>query len=277
MDKLDAFRSIAAGASRGELSFPTNVNASLRIQQALNDPDCHLESAAKLLTAEPLIAARTVAVANSAAYSRGLEITDVRTAVMRLGFRNLQSLVAATIVRQLGNASNDSSVRAMSAALWEHTAHVAALAHAIARYVHKVDPDTAMFAALVHEIGAFYLLSRADDFPGVLEGDNGAWAEYGEKVIGRSVLKTLGVPEAVSTAVESLWFGLRALPPETLGDVLLLANDLSPVPSPLQQHADATTLDEASTLDFAMGGGTLKSILEESADEVASLTKALLQ
>ena len=98
MDRLDAFKAIAEQAGRGELTFPANVNASLRLQQALNDPDCHVEAAAKLIQANPLLAARSVAIANSAAYNRsGNELTNVRASVARLGFRTLKSMVAAAL------------------------------------------------------------------------------------------------------------------------------------------------------------------------------------
>jgi len=56
----------------------------------------------------------------------------------------------------------------------------------------------------------------------------------------------------------------------------LLANDLAPVQSPLQQRAGGNTVESAATIDFVVGNGTLASILEESADEVQSLTAALL-
>lgn len=277
MDKLEVFRMIAAQASRGDLAFPTNVNASLKLQQTLDYPDCHLEAAAKLVQAEPLLAARTVAIANAAAYNRSnAEITNVRSAVMRLGFQTLRSLVAALIVRQFAGTITDPALRAQSDQLWVHTAHVAALAQVIARRVTHVDPETAMFAGIVHEIGGFYLLSRAGEFPGLLDGGAEVWVEYGEAIIGRGVLKQLAVPDSVMKAVEALWHGFRALPPETLGDTLLLANDLAPVGSPLHQRPGATTMQTASTIDFAVGGGTLNSILDESAEEVQSLTAALL-
>lgn len=277
MDKLEAFKTIAAEASRGDLIFPTNVNASLKIQQTLNDPDCHLDAAAKLVMTEPLLSARTVAVANSVAYNRsGMEVTSVSVAVMRMGFRTLRSLVAAVVVRQLSSKIADPVMQKMSSQLWEHTANVAALAHVIARRVTHVDPETAMFAGLVHEVGGFYLLSRAMDFPGILEGDREDWAEYGEKIIGRGVLKKLAVPEQVTEAVEALWYGFRAVPPVTLGDTLMLANDLSPVPSPFHTKEGATTPQSASTIDFVVGDGTLSSILEESAEEVRELTAALM-
>jgi HD-like signal output (HDOD) protein len=277
MDRLDAFKSIAAQAGRGELTFPTNVNATLKLQRALNDPDCHAETAARLVQAEPLLAARTVAIANSVAYNRsGNEITNVRNAVQRVGFRTLNALAAAVIVRQLDSKIKDPVLRKMSDQLWQHSAHVAALSQVIAKRVAHVDPETALFAGIVHEVGGFYLLSRAEEFPGLLDGEPDEWIEHGEVEIGRGVLRKLDVPAPVMAAIEAAWEGMRALPPETLGDTLLLANDLSPVPSPLHTRPGATTRTSASTIDFVIGEGSLNSILEESAEEVQSLTSALM-
>lgn len=277
MDRLSALKSIAAEASRGELSFPTSVNATLKLQRALGEADCHIEQAASLVQAEPLLAARTVAIANSVAYKRsGSEVTNVRAAVQRVGFRTLGALAAAVIVRQLASEIRDSALRAKADQLWAHSAHVAALAQVIARRVSCVDPETAMFAGIVHEVGGFYLLSRADAFPGLLEGGADEWIEHGEVAIGRAVLLKLGVPVAVMGAIEALWNGMRALPPETLGDTLLLANDLAPLSSPLHERPGATTRDSAATIDFTTGKGTLAKILEESSEEVNSLTAALM-
>jgi len=155
---------------------------------------------------------------------------------------------------------------------------VAALSQVIARRVSCVDPETAMFAGIVHEVGGFYLLSRAGEFPGLLDGEGGfeEWIEHGQVAIGRGVLLKLGVPVPVMGAIEALWNGLRALPPETLGDTLLLAKDLAPFPSPLYQRPGATTLDAAATIDFTVGEGTLAQVLAESAEEVKSLTAALI-
>ena len=153
---------------------------------------------------------------------------------------------------------------------------MAALSHVIARRITHVDPETALFAGIVHEVGGFYLLSRAEEFPGLLAGGPDEWIEHGEVEVGRGVLLKLGVPQPVMAAIESMWGGMRVLPPETLGDTLMLANDLSPVHSPLHERAGATTRQAASTIDFATGEGTLASIIEESADEVRTITDALL-
>lgn len=148
MDKLEVYRIIAAQATHGELSFPTNVNASLKIQAALDDPECHIEAAVKLIAAEPLLSARTVAIANSAAYNpAGRDISNVRVAVARLGFRTLRALVAAMIVRQFAEKLSDPILRVKSTQLWEHSAHVAALSYVIAKRISKVDPETAFLPA----------------------------------------------------------------------------------------------------------------------------------
>jgi HD-like signal output (HDOD) protein len=277
MDRLEALKSIAAQAGRGELTFPTSVDATLTLQRALLDGDCHVDTAARLVQAEPLLAARTVSIANSVAYNRaGNDVTNVRAAVQRVGFRTLGALAAAVIVRQLASEITDPALRARADRLWEHSAHVAALAQVIARRVSRVDPETAMFAGIVHEVGGFYLLSRAGEYPGLLDGEPEEWIEHGEVALGRAVLLRLGVPAPVMGAIEALWNGMRALPPETLGDTLMLANDLSPVASPLHERAGALTQQAAATIDFTTGEGTLARILEESADEVRGLTAALL-
>jgi HD-like signal output (HDOD) protein len=276
MDRLDALKSIAAQAGRGELSFPTHVTATLKLQHALSDPDCHVEEAARLVQTEPLLAARTVALANSAAYKRsGNDVTNVRAAVQRVGFRTLGALAASVIVRQLAGEVTDPAMRARADQLWQHSANVAALALVIARRVSFVDPDTAMFAGIVHEVGGFYLLSRAAEFPGLLEGGADEWLDHGQTAIGRGVLRKLGVPGPVMGAIEALWNGMRALPPETLGDTLLLAKDLAPIPSPLLERPGVSPAQACATVDFTVGDGTLALILQESAEEVRSLVAAL--
>jgi hypothetical protein len=277
MDKLEIFRGIAAEAGRGDITFPANVKGSLKLQLALDDDDCHIDAAAKLVMAEPLLSAYTVAVANSVAYNRsGNEITNVRMAVTRLGFRTLKTMVGTLIVRQLNSAIRDPQLRALSAALWEHTAHVAALAQVLARKVSKIDPDTAMFAATMHEAGGFYLLVRAEAFPGLMDDNSEAWIGYGEKLIGRGVLRQLGVPAQILEAVDVLWQGVPNYPPRTLGDTLLLANELAQVASPLRAPRSAHEREAIEQIDFDVNGSTLRRILRESQEEIDSLTAALL-
>ncbi|MDL2354701.1 MAG: HDOD domain-containing protein [Pseudomonadota bacterium] len=278
MNRLETFGLIAAQAERGELTFPTSVNAALRLQLALDNPDCHIEDAIKLVLGEPQLAARTVALANSAAFNRNGEatVTNVRAAVMRIGYRNLQMLVASLVVRQFGSRIVDPQLRSKAEQLWEHTGHVAALAQVFARRVTFVDPDTAWFAAIVHEVGGFYLLSRADEFPGLLDADPENWAQLCEEVVSREVMKKLSIPDTVMDAIQNLRCGLMEMPPSTLLDTLLLANKFAPVQSPLSPVAPPPVLHADSALDFVLDQATLDSILQEAAEQFQLLNTALL-
>jgi HD-like signal output (HDOD) protein len=278
MNRLQAFGLIVAQASRGELVFPNSVNGALKLQLALADPDCHTEEAIRLVLGDPLLAARTVALANSVVFNRAGEtpITSARTAILRMGYRNLYTLVAAMVVRQFGAKIADPVLRIKAEQLWEHTIHVATLAHAIARHVTYVDADTAMFAGIVHEVGGFYLLSRADDFPGLLDGDTEDWVSVAEEVICREVMRKLLIPEPVSTAIEGMRDSLLAIPPDSLLDTLLLAKQLAPVASPLRPESPLPPSGEDAVIDFVIDRELMGTIMAESDAAVRAMNAALL-
>lgn len=277
MDRLDVLRSIATKAHQGDMAFPVSVRASFKIKQAIDDPDCALDMLVRLIGSEPLLSVRLVALANAAVYRRtGVEATTVRTAVMRLGFRPAQNALTAVMVRQFSSAVTHPMLRAASDRLWRHTVYVAALAHIIARRSGTVDPETAMFAGLVHEIGGFYLLACAEGFPGLLDLHAADWEDYGVTLIARGVMQALAVPECVREAVDCIWHGMGALPPASLGDVLALADHLAPISSPLTGRSRAMANGSNDALGFVIGLDAENSILEASAQEVHSLVAALL-
>jgi HD-like signal output (HDOD) protein len=277
VNRLEAFGTIAAQAARGEISFPTSVNAVLRLQHALNDPDCHLEDAIRLVLGEPQLAARTVALANSSTFnSSGKPITNVRSAVTRVGYRNLQMLVASLVVRQFGARIEDPDLRDKAEQLWEHTVQVAALAHVFARRITFVNPDTAMFTGIVHEVGGFYLLSRADGFPGLLDDDPEKWAELCEDVVTREVARKLALPEPVAEAIFELRGSFLHMPPTTLLDTLLLANLYASVPSPLGTMRAPLPDHSESMLDYLLDEDSLHRMIAEAAEISASMGGPLL-
>lgn len=279
MDINAVLSRIAATASGDELVFPTTAEMALKVQRLLDDPDCSIEQLARLVQGDPLLATRVVAMANSVFYNRsGRAITDVRSAVSRIGLNTLRVLAAAVVVRQMETMARTPAHRELAVRLWEHTAHVAALAQVIARRVTHVDPDTAFFAGIIHEVGGFYLISCAADYPGLLEGDHGsllAWDAGGAAEVGRAILKQLGTPPVVQQAIDGMWHGYLAMPPLTLADTLLLADQLAALESPLSELAGKGREGTQASIDVALDDSTLSRILDESAIEVESLIAAL--
>lgn len=268
---------LEAEAASGDMVFPTHTEVALRVRRALDDPDCSLDQIANLVRAEPLLAARVVAMANSTLYNRsGLVITDIRNAVAGVGLKALNGLAMVLVVRQMEEMSEVRAHRALAVRLWEHTTHVASIACVLARRVTHQDPDAAFFAGIVHEVGGFYMISRAASFPGLLEGPLRGWYRSGEVRVGRAVLKALSVPQPVVDAIEVMWKGYLALPPDTLGDTLQLAVQLAHVDSPLKALAGQGHEGvDGAEIDVALGDETFSGILEESAGEVAALIATL--
>lgn len=276
MDKREFLKAIAGEVKTGELVFPTSAQVALRLSQALEDPDCHVDQAARLLQAEPVLSTRVVAMANSSVYNRGgREITDVKAAISRLGFGVVRALAMALVTRQIASNGMTGACHDLANRLWEHTAHVAALAQVLARRVTHQNPETALFAGIVHEVGGFYLLFRAKDDPELLEGEAPDWSGSHRLELEQAVLQTLDVPSAVATAVAEHWQGYLSFPPLTLGDTLLLADELSPVASPVSGGPLVAREGVAGSIELVLGPETLQEILWESADDVASLTAAL--
>jgi hypothetical protein len=276
VNRFELYGTIAAQAARGDVHLPDSVNAALRLYQVLDEPDCQLDDAIRLVLGEPQLAAHTVALANSPAFHDGQPVGDVRAAVARIGFRNLQMLVAGLMVRQFGARIQTPALRAKAEQLWAHTVQVAALAQVFARRITYINPDTAMFAGIMHEVGGFYLLSRADDYPGLLDEDPDAWAEIGEDIVTREVARKLALSESVADAIIDLRDSWLQLPPTSLLDTLLLANMYAETPSPLGHAPGPLPAHSDSVLDYLVDEPSLQRMIVEAAGISGAIGQVML-
>lgn len=277
MEKLRDLATILSEVQRGEMVFPTSVNAALALQLALADPECHDDEIARKVLGEPVLAARAVALANAAVFRRhgAPPITSARAAVMRLGYRNLYSLAAAMVVRQFGARIRDAVLRERAEQLWKYSAHVAAIAYQVAHHITRTDPDTALFAGIVHEAGNFFLLSQADQLPGLFE-EMGSHLGPVQEIVAREVLRKLAVPETVGAAIFTLRDSTISLPPLGLRDTLLLARHLCPVLSPLPAPQDDYLVRRADLVRCLEDFPELAELLDIAAAEARSMGAALL-
>ncbi|MDP2223112.1 HDOD domain-containing protein [Nitrosomonas sp.] len=284
MEKRVLLSALADEVERGKLFFPTSATATLQIKKMLEDTDCDLDAVTRLIQADPLLSVKIVAVANSVVFNRsGKKITSVSAAVTLLGLRTVRNLAMAVITQQLAGTQSKSELVAQ---LWQHSAHVAALAQVIARRISHQDPDTAMFAGIIHEISWFYLLSREKAYPGLIDGNiANSWVSDDdldeedelacEMKISAAILQALSVPEPIADAIAHLWQGSLIFPPATLGDTLMLADQLAPVKSPFAPAQTQARDDFLTKLDRLANQQALDAILAESEEEVKSLTAAL--
>ena len=219
----------------GRLSFPTALDVSLRIKRLADNPDSSLDEIAGVVRAEPVLSAKTVRMANAVALNPyGAPISNVSDAVRRIGLATLRCLAFAVSAEQLAQDHRSKAMRLVASGLWMHSVDVSAWAFALARRLKVVNPDTAMFAGIMIDIGQFFLVARAADYP-ALENNMDRFAEFvstWNEPVGRAILEVFELPESILDAFqyEDPYGG--AWPPADLADLIFIASLAADTPNP---------------------------------------------
>lgn len=213
----------------GDVVFPTYFDAAIRLRKIMQEPNQSLDNIANALGLEPLIATKLLHLANSALYSAGSgEIRSLKAAISRLGLDIVRTTSLAIAMSQLLRSKDMATFSELTRTLWEHSMRTASAAHVIARQLTRIKPDEAMLAGLVHDLGAFYMLYRATQYPELRARPDTVryliiqWHES----IGHTLLLALGLPEDLAEAVRDHDQPRQSPPaaPRTLSDVVYVAN-----------------------------------------------------
>jgi len=152
---------VFAALKSGKLELPTLPDMAIKIREAIDDPNVSAEVLIRLLSTDPSICAQIIKTANCAAFSSGTQVTDLRSAVSRLGYRMLRNTVMIITMSKLFKAGSPVISREIRN-LWDHSREVAAVSYVLALHQKHLKPEQAMLAGLVHDLGALPLYLYAD-------------------------------------------------------------------------------------------------------------------
>ncbi len=144
-----------------EVDLPTLPELAVRISRAVQSHDADFKSIAATVAADPVIAARTVQVANSAMYAGVSRVESVQQAITRIGLLATRAIVMTVVIRNLF-APVTPGIQHRMRDYYYHSLRVAALSHVIADQLKGFDPERAFLAGLIHDIGTVPLLILAD-------------------------------------------------------------------------------------------------------------------
>jgi HD-like signal output (HDOD) protein len=165
-EAFEFVKALATELSNGTVGIPSFPEVTLRVQRVLSDEYANAERVVRVLGAEPALAARVLSVANSAALNpEGSAITNLRAAVIRVGFDMVRSAAMSFAMAQLGAAPQYKSLEKPMNRLWRRSVEVASLCRVIARRHRELSPDAALLAGLLHRVGHLYILTRAARHP----------------------------------------------------------------------------------------------------------------
>ncbi len=258
----------------GDINFPTCLDAAMLVRNALKDPFASAEQVVQAIGVEPLICSKLLRLANSVTYNpAGEQISNLNTVVRRLGFDIVRTTSLAVAMDQMLKSKNLAAYDHIARQTWEHSLRVAAIARVLARHLGRVQPDNAMLTGLVHNIGIFYLLFRAAEYP-EYRNDEAAMIELlagWHEGIGESLLHILGLPVSITDAVRDQSHLSPVETPCTISDILYFAIALADNGLPWQNNthdADEEARREADRARYA-------DLLQTAEEDIVELRAAL--
>lgn len=183
------------------LVLPSMPDVFLQVKKIVDDPDSNMENIAKVITRDPSLTARILKVANNALYRGNHEITNIQLAVSRMGLQLIKTLVTSHSITQMFNQPRG-KLKPLFGALQKHSSEVSANAYAIAAKYTRINPDDALLAGLVHNIGYLPMTQCVDSFPEI-EDEPGLLIEVMGSVhtqVGEMILNSWAFPRHIIDA-----------------------------------------------------------------------------
>ncbi len=208
-----------------KLALPTIPNVSVKIRRAINEPNANSSRIARVVQIDPSITARLIKISNSPLYRGRRKIESCPEAITRLGLKAAQDIITVFALKAVFNARSPLIRRKMQE-LWSHSSHVAAISAVLAHKTPGFDPDRAMLAGLIHDIGVVPILAYADRQPEILAapGDLAEAVRELRNPIGVQILRKWDFPadfEDVITHAED-WYRDSG-PQATYSDIVMIS------------------------------------------------------
>jgi HD-like signal output (HDOD) protein len=271
-------RELAASLSHGPIELPSFPEVALRLQQVLADDAVSTEMVLRLVGAEPMLAARVVSLANSAAMNPSSQpITDLRTAVSRMGFDSLRAAAVSFAMAQLRSRDDYANIEKQLTQNWLDSVSFAAAACVVARRSQRMSADTALFAALVAGVGKVFILTRASKYPALLADPIGYQAIVKDWHINvsRVLLESWHVVDEVIEAVQTYeQRNEETRPGPPLGDVLACAELMNALKDSPDRLASLLAGSRAAQR-LGLAKAALEPMLADAASEITTLNVAL--
>jgi HD-like signal output (HDOD) protein len=278
--ELEQFTRLISTELEGEsLELPSFPEVALRVRKALGDTDIAIDEVVRMVSAEPSLAVRLLQLANSAALNPGGQrITVLRLAISRIGFNLARSATIAFAMSQMRRAEAWRGLERRFRELWEQSAGLASISHALAKRTRGVIADQAMLAGMLHAVGKLFVLTRVSRFP-LLLGTPARYAEIERQwhaKLGRAILTRWDMSAEVVVAACDYDQAAGPRPgPADLRDVLFAAHHLGSL-SPGAAAPDPAVFDTPPFQRLQLDAAGCAEVLRVSGQDIASLRAALI-
>lgn len=263
-----------------KLQLPGLPDIAQRVQRAINNADYNAADIAKIIQTDIPLSGRIIQVANSPLYQGVMPVEHCQAAVTRLGMKVIRSLVTAFAVRRLYTAKSSQSRKQMQD-LWKHSVKICAIGFTLARITPGFDPERAMLAGLVHDIGELLILQFAQGQPELMQ-DTKALNDFVQTFkykLGAVVLKQWRFDnDLVDVVLGSEDWMRDPHPKPDYADVIMVSHIQEKLinkrlPAGIKEFSELPVYKKFPI--FKLGEDAHKELLSESQDEIAELQRLL--
>ena len=130
-------------------------SSAMRLLEACRNPSGKMADLVELIEADPAIAMRTLALANSPVYGQTRMISSVKQSVVVLGMTSISQLATSFALTDtyLDSKCTNPVVKAHQESLFFHSIGTASVARNIAAITETVDEGAAYLAGALHDLG----------------------------------------------------------------------------------------------------------------------------
>jgi HD-like signal output (HDOD) protein len=265
----------------GELNLPSLPDIALRVRKAIQNEDYTTVDIARIVQSDIPLTARLIQIANSPLYRGVVPVEHCHQAISRLGLKVTRNLVTSFTLRRTFNAKNE-GIRKKIENVWKHSVKVAAIGFTLARVSPKLDPDRAMLAGLLHDIGVLPVYTFVEQYPSVVNNDTEV-SEIAQSIraqLGEMILRHWRFEDAfvdVARDAEN-WFREGGEQPD-YADVIIIAQ-LHAMHSETTVAADLPAINEVPAFKkfpvFKFGENASIELMHEAQEEMQELQRLLI-
>ena len=160
-EEHDLLMEFYADLKANKVELPSVPDIAWKVRRVADDDLSTAQDIATVITADVAMSAKVVKACNSPIYRGFSDVTNVREAVVRLGTNATRQLVTVFAMREIFRSRHPQLKQRMES-LWQHSREVAALSWVLAHHCEGVNPEEALLAGLLHDIGAIPVLVHAE-------------------------------------------------------------------------------------------------------------------
>ncbi len=262
-----------------DLVLPSLPDVAIKIRQVASNENVAVEDIARIIQADASTAAYCISIANNVAYAGAKHVDNVLDAVVRIGITKTRDLVVAYTIRSLFSGKDPHSKKLMRDA-WKHSCRIAALSYILARDVGRLNPERALLAGLLHDIGVTVLINEIRNYPALKNnviGFNRLCRDLSGQ-IGAMVLRAWSFPGVfANAALEAENFTKAVSDRLHLCDVVVLAHihDQQAAPWSLETVGLSGLAITRKLHDYEMTEDCRLAVVKNADRELAELTMLL--